>query len=79
MVNLVETGEKFSELTQDAKLIKKQIIYPGCVQCKLKDLNFSNSFEKIVLFSPLEEFYIESELVIFETTEKLKNEQNLLM
>ena len=75
MVNLVESGEKCSELAQDAKLIKKQIIYPGCVQkvqCKLKDLNFSNSFEKIVLFSPLEEFYVESELVIFETTEKLK-------
>ena len=73
MVNLVETGNKFSELAQDVKLLKKQIIYPGCVQkvrCKLKDLDFSNSFEKIVLFSPLEEFCIESELVIFETIKK---------
>ena len=58
MVNLVETGVKFSELSKEVTLEKKQIIYPGLIRkirCKVKDLKVSNPVEKIVLFSPLEE------------------------
>ena len=37
---------------------------------KVKDLTFSNSVEKIIVFSPLEECCVGSELFIFEPAEK---------
>ena len=81
MVNLVETGGKLSELSQEARVGKRQVIYPGCVQkvrCKVKDMNFSNPFNKIVLFTPFEEFCVENELVTFESTEKLKTHKKFV-
>ena len=74
MVNIVEAGGEISELTVAAKLEKSQVIFPGnCekLRCKIKDLRFRNGNKKLVMFSPFEEFCVEKDVVIFESTEDL--------
>ena len=81
MVNIVEEGGKFSELTSEVKLERKTIIFPGCVKkvkCRMKDLKMNNPINTVVLFSPFEEKLDESELIIFESTEVLQNRKKYL-
>ena len=73
MVNLIEKGGEVSELTSEAKLERNQVVYPGCcekVRCKINTSQFSAN--KLVVFAPLEELCVESELVAFDSTEILK-------
>ena len=75
MVNLVERGWKVIELSKEVKLERTQTKFPGCVEkvkCKVKELQVNNIHNKLVLFSPFGEMYVESELVIFESPELLK-------
>ena len=65
---------------QEEKLEKTLTIFPGCVEkvkCKVKDLQVNNIHNKFVLFSPLEEMCVESELVIFESPELLKTKKEI--
>ena len=53
---------------------KRQVLKPGSVvkvRCKFGDLQMSNPVGKIIVFPPFEEFCVENELSILETTEKL--------
>ena len=73
MVNLIEKGGEVAELTSEAKLQKNQIVYPGCcekIRCKINSSQFAGN--KLVVFSPLEELCVETDLVVFESTEILK-------
>ena len=73
MVNLIEKGGEISELTSEAKLEKNQIVYPGCcekVRCKINSSQFAGN--KLVVFAALEELCVESDLVVFDSTEILK-------
>ncbi len=74
LVNIVEAGSNISELSHAAKVQKRQVLSPGCVlkvRCKFGDLQLNNPVGKIIVFSPFEEFCVEKELSILETTEKL--------
>ena len=49
------------------------MIFSRCcekIRCKVKDLQLNNN--KLIVFSPFEEISLESELIIFESTELLK-------
>ena len=73
MVNLIEKGGEVSELTSEAKLERNQVVYPGCcekVRCKINSSQFSAN--KLLVFLPLEEMCVESDLVVFDSTEILK-------
>ena len=75
MVNLIQLGGEISELSSEARLEKGQVIYPGCyekVKCKVKDMQFNSSGDKLVVFSPFEEMCVKNELVAFDSTEVLK-------
>ena len=81
MVNLIEAGDKISEISSEAILQKTEKIQPGCVQkirCKVKHLNFSNCQNKPILFSPFEELCLESDLVIFDKPEIIKMGKKLI-
>ena len=81
LVNVVETGSKIIELSQEAKVQRKQVISPGSVckvRCKFNDLQLSNPAGKIITFTPFEEFCVERELSILETTEKLSKNRKLI-
>ena len=76
MVNLVQLGGEIDQLAKEAKLDKTAVIFPGCIEkvrCKVKDLQVNNAFNKVILFSPLEESCIESDLVVFDSPEVIKN------
>ena len=75
MVNLIEEGSEIRELSSEAKLEKNQVIHPGCcekVRCRIKDLQFSNGGDKLVVFSPFEEMCVEGDLVAFDSAAILK-------
>ena len=76
MVELVEKGREINELYTEARLDKNFVISPGCiekVQCRIKDMKMNNPINKVVIFSPNEQFVNENELITFESTEILKN------
>ena len=81
MVNIISVGGKFCETVRDAKLTKTQKVLSGSIEkirCKLKGFNFNNSYNKLVIFSPLEEICLENELVIFESVELIKKERKFI-
>ena len=81
MINLVEKGGEFQELHSEVKLKETYEIFPGCikkVKCKIKDLKVNNPMNKIIMFSPFEELFDETELVIFESTEILKHHKKYI-
>ena len=81
MVNIISVGGKFCETVWDAKLAKTQKVLSGSIEnitCKLKGFNFNNSYNKPVIFSPLEEICLGNELVIFETVELIKKERKFI-
>ena len=47
------------------------------MRCRIKDLQI-NSTDKLVVFSPLEELCVETELVIFDSTELLKSRRKFV-
>ena len=54
MVNLINTGGKISNISQDVKISQTFSIPSGVVKklkCKVKDFSFNN-FNKPVMFSP---------------------------
>ena len=66
MVNLINAGGRISEISREAKVDKMQKVQSGTIskiRCKVKDFDFSNNFDKPVMFSPLEEMCVENELV----------------
>ena len=76
MVNIINAGGQITEISREAKVDKMHRVQPGTIakiRCKVKDLNFSNNFEKHVMFSPFEEMCVENELVLFETIDVMKN------
>lgn len=81
MVNLIETGAEIQDLNSEAKLEKNQIVHPGCcekVRCRIKDLDFCNGGDKLVVFSPFEEMCLEGDLVIFESATVLKSRKKFV-
>ena len=67
LVNIVEAGSKVTELSQEARVQRRQVLQPGSVctvRCKFRDLQLSNPSGKIIVFSPFEEFCVENELAI---------------
>ena len=81
MVNLIEKGAEIEELSSGAKLEKDQVIYPGCcekVRCRIKDLQFCNGGDKLVMFSALEEMCVEGELVVFDSVEVMKSRRKFI-
>ena len=64
------------KLRSEAKLHKALVVFPRCckrIRCEVKDMHLnSNNNNKLVVFSPFEEICLESELIIFESTELLK-------
>ena len=81
MVNLVQMGGEIDQLAQEAKLDKTSVIYPGCVEkvrCKIRNLQVSNVFNKVILFQPLEEFCLESELIVFDSPHVIKNQRKFV-
>ena len=81
MVNLIERGDEISELSSEAKLEKAKVVFPGCyerLKCKVKDLQFNNGNKKLIVFTPLEEMCVESELIVFESTELLKTRRKFV-
>ena len=81
LVNVVETGSRITDLSQSAKVQCRQILGPGSVckvRCKFNDLQLNNPSGKIIAFTPLEEFCVEKELSILETTEKLTKNRKFI-
>ena len=73
MVNLIEKGGDVTELTSEVKLEKNQVVYPGCVEkvrCRINPSQFGGN--KLVVFSPFEELCVETDLVLFESTEVVR-------
>ena len=50
----------------------------GKLRCKVKHLDASNAFNKVILFTPLEENGIQSELIVFESPEVIKNKKKFI-
>ena len=81
MVNLIEKGVEIEELSSEAKLEKNQVIHPGCcekVRCRIKDLQFCNGGDKLVMFSAFEEMCVEGELVVFDSVEVMKSRRKYI-
>ena len=81
VVNLIEAGEKITEIASEATLQKTEKIYPGCVQkvrVKLGNLNFNNCTDKAILFTPFEEHCVENELVIFDVPDTIKMHRKMM-
>ena len=81
LVSIVEAGSKITELNEAARVQKRVVLKPGSfvkVRCKFNDLQMSNPVGKIIVFSPLEEFCVEQELSILETTEKLSKNRKFI-
>ena len=81
MVNLIERGAEIEELSSEAKAERNQVIYPGCcekVRCRIKELDFCNGGEKLVVFTPFEELCVEGEMVIFESVETMKSRRKFV-
>ena len=81
LVNIVEAGSKISEISREARVQKRQVLKRGSVEkvrCKFNDLQFSNPTGKIIAFTPFEEFCVENELTILETTEKLSKNRKFI-
>ena len=81
LVNLVEAGSQISEILCVARVQKREVLKPGSVlkvRCKFNDLQFSNPSGKIIAFTPFEEFCVENELSILETTEKLSKNRKFI-
>ena len=81
LVNVVEAGSKIVELSQEARVQTRQVLRPGSVvkvRCKFSDLQLNNASGKIIVFSPFEEFCVERELTILETTEKLTKNRKFI-
>ena len=81
MVNIVDAGGKILELNSEAKLEKTHTIFPGCVEkvrCRIKDLKMNNPINTVILFSPFEEQFDETGLMIFESTEVLRNSKKFI-
>ena len=80
MVNLIQEGGEIAELSSAARLDKNLVVYPNMVEkvrCRIKDLQFSGA-NKLVVFSPLEEVCVESELAIFDSTQLLKSHRKFV-
>ena len=76
MFNIINGGGQITEISREARVDKMHRVQPGTIakiRCKVKDFNFSNNFEKHVMFSPFEEMCVENELVLFETIDVMKN------
>ena len=81
LVNIVETGSKVTELSQEARVQRGQVLLPGSVgtvRCKFRDLQLNNPSGKIIMFSPFEEFCVEKEITILETTERLTKNRRFI-
>ena len=81
LVNVVEAGSKVTELSQEARVQRRQVLQPGSVctvRCKFRDLQLNNPSGKIIVFSPFEEFCVENELTILETTERLSKNRRFI-
>ena len=81
MVNLLQAGSEVKELSQEAKLVKTAVIYPGCVdkvRCKIQGLDINSVHDKVVLFQSLEEICVDSELVVFDSPHVLKNRKKYI-
>ena len=81
LVDIVEAGSKILEISRETRVQKRQILKPGSVvkvRCKFSDLQFSNPGGKIIAFTPFEEFCVENELSILETTEKFSKNRKFI-
>ena len=81
LVNVVESGSKITELSQAAKVQRRQVLSPGAVckvRCKFNDLQLSDPAGKIIAFTPFEEVCVEREVSILETTEKLTKNRKFI-
>ena len=81
MVNIIETGAEIQELNSEARLDRNMVVHPGCcekVRCRIKDLQFSQGGDKLVVFSPFEEMCLEGDLVIFESATVLKSRKKFV-
>ena len=74
-VNIIEAGGEISEISREARISKNYEIPANCslkVRCKVKDLQFSNNYNKPITFTPLEELCIEGDLVYMDSVDVLK-------
>ena len=81
LVNVVEAGSKITELSQEARVQRREVLKPGTfrkVRCKFNDLQLSSTSGKIIMFSPFEEFCVENQVSMLETTEKLSKNRKFI-
>ena len=74
-VNIIEAGGEITEISREARISKNYEIPANCsikVRCKVKDLQFSNNYNKPITFTPLEELCIEGDLVYMDSVDVLK-------
>ena len=70
VASIITEGGENVEISRAARLSKTYTIPAKTslkVRCKVKDFDFSNSFNKPVTFAPYEELCLENDFVFFET------------
>ena len=76
VINVITAGGKITEISREAKLSKTYNIPAKTsqkVRIKMKDFDFTDSYNKLICFTPLDELCVENELVYFESVDLLKN------
>ena len=75
VVDVITAGGEIAEISREAKVSRNYSIPSKSslkIRCKVKNFQFSNNFNKPIMFSPLEELCLENDLVFFESVDVMK-------